>query len=250
MLRNRLRAALPEQGLRDLVTAIFDVAWERHLSRRDPAESPHEHEIYVLEATMRLFAAEGLIGLEVKLFGCVVALLHDLGEIRRVTELDIRHAREQGDLAGAERLAAKRARQRPEHMIASAELAHEILSMPRLAIPVHVRDRAVEHIGLHDMVKLGVPYPPRSDWAAVCCVEADTLWPVSPEGPAADLRRRGLGGFGRGELAAQARANFETQLVAYRNSFPRHERFSDPETFLRTSEGAGMLAEYRAYWEF
>lgn len=199
---------------------------------------------------MRLFAASGLVDPEMILFGCAVALLHDLGEIQRVTELDVREARERGDFAEAERLAAKRARQRPEHMIASAELAHEILSIPKLAIPARVRDRAVEHIGLHDMVKLGVPFPPRSDWAAVCCVEADLLWPVSPEGPAADLRRRGVEGFGRAELAAQARANFETQLVAYRKSFPRHEQFSDPETFLRSSESARMLAEYRAYWDF
>lgn len=255
-LRSRLArsfAVLPDAGLasrlRDAVMPVFDLAWKRYLSRRDPDESPHEHEVWVHEATLRILSGSGRFREDDYLFGCLVALLHDLGEIRRVTEHQIVLAR-QTDPAEAERLAWIRRTQRPLHMIESAERAWEILNILGLAIPVPVRERTVDHIGLHDAVKLGVPYPPRSAWAEVCCVEADLLWPLSPEGPAADLRRLGRTGFGRAELAAQARANYTTQLMLYRSSFPRHELFTGAETFLRTPAGTRMLDEFRGYWGF
>jgi hypothetical protein len=136
-----LRKGSPPEHLAYLTEGILPVAadvFDRYIVNRSERESPHFHEIDVLGRTLRIMAVSGPerdSGLPFEpddfLFGGLVALTHDLGEIRRVTELDIERAlargRDNGDFAEALTLIQSRASERPQHMIKGAEAARAIL---------------------------------------------------------------------------------------------------------------------------
>lgn len=236
---------------------VYDLAYTTRLKDRTPEDNRPEHEMVVLRNTLRICSRSGAerdSGLsfdrsELRV-AIAIALLHDLRFIPRVQEEAIKEAEERGDLARARELRDRKAGQRAEHLRGGAEDAlNLILSVPGLMTDAETR-QCVGYIGLHDLWKLGWPYPAGSDWLAVCCFEGDALWPLDPAfGPLADLERKGLMKPSFDQLRAQAQSNLDTQLRAFRASFAATaECFQDSETVIRTTEGARMLEELRAYW--
>lgn len=236
---------------------VYELAYIARLKDRTAADNRPEHELVVLRNTLRICwrsGAERDSGLpfdrcELRI-AIAIALLHDLRFIARIQEEAIREAERRGELEEAETLRIRKARQRAEHLHGSAADALKLIrSVPGLLTEAETR-QCVGYIGLHDLWKLGWPYPAGSDWLAVCCFEGDALWPLDPAfGPLADLERKGLCNPSFDQLRAQAQSNLDTQLRAFRASFAATaERFQDSETVIRTTEGARMLGEMRAYW--
>ena len=236
---------------------LYELAYATRLKDRTPEDNRPEHELVVLRNTLRISwrsGAERDSGLpfdrsELRV-AVASALLHDLRFIPRIQEEAIKEAEDRGDLAQARELRDGKAGQRAEHLRGSAEDALNLIcSVPGLMTDAETR-QCVGYIGLHDLWKLGWPYPAGSDWLAVCCFEGDALWPLDPAfGPLADLERKGLWKPSFDQLRAQAKSNLDTQLRAFRASFAATaERFQDSETVIRTTEGARMLQELRAYW--
>ncbi|MCA9176911.1 MAG: hypothetical protein KDB14_20625 [Planctomycetales bacterium] len=233
---------------------LYRQAYAFRLHQRTAADNRIEHELVVLRNTLRIAwhsGAERASGLPFSLHewrvAIAVSLLHDLRFIPRITEEMVVGA---VDSDSAERIAQARARQRQEHMRGSVEDAQRLLQdLPGLMSDVETRE-CLGYIGLHDLWKLGWPYPPSSDWLAVCCLEGDALWPLDSEfGPLADLERKGQDSPDFATLRRQAADNFRLQLCAYRDTFPSTEPFRDGETMIRTSEGAKILAELRRFWD-
>jgi len=139
---------------------------------------------------------------------------------------------------------------RRSHMVGGAIDAHSLLTSDRF-LELDEIDRCVGYIGFHDAWKLDLPYPPSSDWLAVCCFEGDALWPLHKEfGPLADLQRHDKNASPTlKQLTERAQSSLRNTLIHHRTGWPRDaEGFQDAETVIRTSEGARILRDLRNYW--
>jgi hypothetical protein len=239
-------------------TELYTIAFDERLKDRTAEDNRNEHEIVVLRNTVRICWRSGRERASGRPFdrqelrvAVATALLHDLRFIPRVTEEMVIDLERSGDFAGAEAVRKRRAEQRRDHMLGSAEDAGKIIARhPTLLTEAEAR-QCLGYIGLHDLWKLGWPYPVSSDWLAVCCVEGDALWPLDGDfGARADLERKGNFAPSFEELRSQAASNFDTQLRAYRRSFDStKEEFQDDETIFRTTEGGRILRELRSFWD-
>jgi len=244
-------------GLSDLAFSLYERAFEARLKNRTPEDNRPEHEIVVLKNTLRICWRSGReresgYPFDRSEFRVAVAtsLLHDLRFIPRITEEMIKAAEDRGDHTEADRLLKLKGDQRILHMRGGGEDALRILrAHPLLLTDAEVR-QCVGYIGIHDIWKLGWPYPTSSDWLAVCCLEGDALWPLNRDfGVRADLERKGISNPTPDQLRRQAASNLDTQLCHYRANFDfSAEAFQDDETIIRTSEGARILREERDYW--
>lgn len=240
-----------------LAYKLYGRAYLEKLKDRTPRDNRLEHELIVLRNTMRICWRSGheresgypFNRAELRV-AVATSLLHDLHFIPRITEEMIKDAEGRGDSNEATRLRKLKADQRLDHMCGSAGDALKILRSDPLLFTETESRQCVGYIGLHDLWKLGWPYPTSSDWLAVCCLEGDALWPLDKEyGPLADLERKGVNNPTQSQLEKQAASNLETQLRAYRANFAcSAEKFQDMETIIRTSEGARILKELRDYW--
>lgn len=256
VMHPEIRAQLAAEG-RDL----YQTAWNRYFRHRTHADNRLEHELVVLKhffqiagdpSTEEPIPAPPLSLSELRV-GLATCILHDTCFIPRITEAHIADARSEAE---AEELRKRKASQRRDHMRGSARNAKRILA--ELAASGHgwlnhaETLRCVGLIALHDIWKLGFPWPPAHDRLAVCFVEADALWPVShPTGPLADLQRDNGEAYQPSpqQLSAQALVNLNTQLRAYRPNFEATaEAFQDSQTIIRTKGGARILAVHLAAW--
>ena len=245
-------------------TRLYERAYHDKLKDRTPEDNRPEHELVVLRNTLRICwrsgherASDDPFDRSELRIAVATALLHDLRFIPRVTEEMIGAAAAQGSADAAERLRRLKFEQRLLHMRGSAEDALNLLqSDPTLLTEAECR-HCIGYISLHDLWKLGFPYPASSDWLAVCCMEGDALWPLDSEfGPLADLERKhpdlernGVFHPDFDRLRQQAGSNLKSQLCAYRQTFAIvAERFQDQETIIRTVEGARILNELRSHW--
>jgi hypothetical protein len=247
VLNTEIRTQLEREGWK-----LFRVVWERHIQHRTHSDNRKEHEVVVLRNFFEITAELAFTISELRV-GLAACLLHDTCFIPRITEAHILAAKSP---AKAEKLRKKKERQRRDHMIGSARNAKRIfayLAKSGTAILSSAEIlRCVGLVALHDLWKLGFPWPAGSDWLAVCFVEADALWPVShPFGPLADLQRDNGAGYDpvADELRNQAIVNRDTQLVAYRRNFKcTAEQFQDNKSIIRTTAGARILARYSKAW--
>jgi hypothetical protein len=245
------------RDLTAFATEIYSLAYDERLKDRTREDNRKEHELVVLHNTIRIRWRSGRERLSGYPFdrhelrvAVATSLLHDLRFIPRITEERIIACEQRGDLQEAEALRKQKSQQREEHMRGSAEDALKILEEHPALLSDAETKQCIGYIGLHDIWKLGWPYPVSSDWLAVCCLEGDALWPLDRRyGVLADLERKGKLAPTTEELKKQAASNLETQLRAYRRNFAQtKEKFQDNETIFRTTEGARILCELREYW--
>ena len=249
ILNTEVRMQLSEEGW-----TLYQNAWERHIQHRTHADNRLEHELVVLRHFFEITTPdnERPFSISELRVGMATCILHDTCFIPRVTEAHIIGAKTPAE---AEQLKSKKATQRRDHMIGSARNAKALFAYSGTSLLSDVEVlRCVGLIALHDIWKLGFPWPAASDWLAVCFVEADLLWPVShPTGPLADLQRDNGPNYqpSTDELRKQAIVNRDTQLVPYRRNFEcTAERFRDEKTIIRTRGGARILARYGDAWGF
>jgi hypothetical protein len=233
---------------------LYFEAWEAGIKTREPWDNHTAHELRVWGRAAPIAWASGrnfnpairCTKSDLTIL-CVCSFFHDLYPFRRVVEEAIAAApADQKKLKKAQKML-----DRLKHMGGGAEKAQQRLSKrPDLVTAADLRP-AVGYIGMHDACKIGCPYPLASDSLAVYFFEADVAWPLDPEfGPLADLQRKGIMNPDREALLAQARSNFENQLLAYpRSSFGAVMESFRGGTLMRTAEGAKILAELLRYWE-
>ena len=246
----------PDLGARvlDASREIAAVASEVGLKNVEPWNNHKAHEFRVWCQTARIAWASGRdlnpairLTFSELIILCVCCFFHDLYAVRRVVEETIEHA-------SAEDKILKKAQKiliRLEHMIGGAKKARAVLiGRPDLISSVDLR-RAVGLIAMHDLCKVGCPWPLISDFLALYFFEGDVLWPLDPEfGPLADLQRKGIMEPDWGMLRKQAESNLNTQLLSYpKTSFDGVMEEFRGGTLMRTAEGAKILAEYLRYWK-
>ena len=241
--------------LRALAFGLYEQAYNTRLWERTAEDNRPEHELIVLGNTVRVCWRSGeerssgypFTRSELRV-AVATAILHDLRFIPRITE-EMILAAERGDKAEADRLRSEKSNQRTLHMRGGCEDALDMLHADSRILTDEEIRMCVGYIGLHDIWKLGWPYPASSDWLAVCCLEGDALWPLDPRfGVRADLERKGAE-ITPEALKEQASSNLTNQLRAYRKNFRfTGEQFQDDETIIRTSEGGQILAELRDLW--
>jgi hypothetical protein len=238
-------------------TRVYELAYHERLKERTPEDNRPEHELVVLRNTMRICWRSGRerdsghpFNRQELRVAVATSLLHDLRFIPRITEEMIKIAEQQGRHEEAADLRRRKASQRVDHMRGSAEDAIRIVRSHSTLMTEAESRQCIGYIALHDIWKLGWPYPVSSDWLAVCCLEGDALWPLDPDfGCLADLERKNTSCPSLEQLRQQAELNLETQLRTYRANFAvTAEQFRDGETIIRTSEGARILSEVREYW--
>jgi hypothetical protein len=245
--------------LREFSRQAYVVAWHARLSQVDVLNNHVAHEGVVWRNTARIaWEAERdrdpdrsctLSDLRV---ACLTSFFHDLRPLIRITEESIIAEKASGaSQADIGKLIGEKAAGREAHMKGSAADALRALEAhPELATEAE-RRRCVGYIAMHDLCKVGWPYPLSSDFLAVCCFEGDVLWPLDPQfGPLADLQRKGVMAPTRDQLKAQAFSNFSSQLVAYRaSSFGCVVDTFRGGTIIRTEAGARILRESLRFWE-
>jgi hypothetical protein len=238
----------------DASREIAVAAWEAGLKNVELWNNHEAHEFRVWRQTVRIAWASGHDGnpairltFNDLLILCVCCFFHDLYAVRRVAEEAIEQASEEDKvLKNAQKILL-----RLEHMAGGAKKAKEVLiGRPDLISPADLR-RAVGLIAMHDMCKVGCPWPLISDSLAVYFFEGDVLWPLDPEfGPLADLQRKGVMEPDWATLREQAESNLKTQLLHYpKASFDSVMEEFRGGTLMRTAEGARILAEHLRYWQ-
>jgi hypothetical protein len=243
-----IRAADSElaRGVLSASRTLYPIAYEAGISTRPVEENSQAHELIVWRHTVRIATAGGVLDYLAWIVLMVVCFFHDLYEVGKITEQMIAEA-------PPEKRAGMRERKvniRWEHMRGGAAKTINLLAGREDLISRDVLRRAIGYIAMHDACKAGCAYPLSSDPLAVYAFEGDVLWPLETEfGACADLERRGNRRPTHAELVGQAKANLETQLLAYpESSFGSTLEPFRGGTLIRTAEGARILREYLDYW--
>ncbi len=195
LLRQALSVVTDVQQLKVLTLftqKLAGAAWQAWLGHREPKDNSQTHEFIVLGNALQIAEHQGL-DLSQKRIACAFALCHDCFPIQRIMEQDQRLADEHEQALVAQEIN----QQRLQHMHGGADKARELLtnlaSGPNpdcLAISPQEIERCCALIAIHDAWKLSPPQPiPSHDALALCCFEADVLWPLHPLGVQADLER-------------------------------------------------------------
>ena len=276
-VENRIKNPLRKEVIDD-ARLIAEVTWRVFLEARPYTDNSRLHELHVLQAALRILAAE-LQGQATRRDYLVVAawsLLHDchLGRGRRITEADIdKCATEEQKV----RLREERQAQRLDHLTGSTALAKAILvSLAARGSPMEpvLKDDIINEIlgmiCLHDLRKceFGLVWPSGTSLLSCIVLDADLLWVLSPpilggdkcvesNGPLADIRRHNGKDFvpttkeDLTEFNACVSKNFTGQIcnAGYRQPFLSLtcEKFQGG-TLLRRQESVEILRKHLEYW--
>lgn len=181
----------------DLFGSIYSALVEAKIG------NPVSHQVVVLEHMLAIAKAEGFAGREMRMAGAL-ALLHDIGAVKKITKGQVKALREEAEEADptaaeaimrrADALDLERRQSRTLHMRKSSYMAQEAMLALNSVRGEIVFDEPMieticEIIRIHDNPTLDLPIP-RSNWMAVCLREADRLWLVTRLGILADLLRQ------------------------------------------------------------
>lgn len=273
LLELALRPVPPTMRLAESTRQMAELVWRRWLAWRPPEDNRAEHEFIVLANALRIGLAEQLSETELRI-AAAFSLLHDTHFIPRITEARILETQRAADVARqagraelaaqveaeVERLRLGKQTQRHEHMRGGALMAELLLRrLPDEAATTRWLDdveaeKCVSIIRGHDRWKLGDPHPPSSDWLAVVCLEADSLWPLHPLGVQADLERPDEHGRIKDLHDPQAwreqlAVSVDT-LRTYRGNWPTDggDPFQGAHSIFRTRAGHRIYAEWLKFW--
>ncbi|NQT15637.1 MAG: hypothetical protein HQ582_22965 [Planctomycetes bacterium] len=202
--RTRLADALKlldDDGDRRLFDALFGNIFGALVEAR--IGNPVAHQVVVLEHMLEIAKAEGFKRREMQI-AAALALLHDIGAVKKITEGQVKALRMEAEKADptaaeaimrrADALDLERRQSRTLHMRKSSYLAQKAMSdfnstRGEIVFDEPMIETICEIIRIHDNPTLDLPIP-RSNWMAVCLREADRLWMVTRLGILADLLRQ------------------------------------------------------------
>jgi hypothetical protein len=195
---------------------------------------------------MKIAAAEKLSSSDIKVFAAF-AFCHDNYRIRRIMDARVRELEDRGLIEEAAALLRQKREQRVKHMLLGARRAEKVLrSLEILSERELTRCRTI--IEKHDLWKLGEPWPLADDRLALCCFEADALWPLQPLGVLADIERSGEDAMDPEVWRRKVQESHRTMIVYRANWAKMKEPFQGRNSIFRTPEGHRIYKEWRRFW--
>ena len=234
------------QHLRAAVKKIAAEAWERWIRFNGPQDNHPQHESTVFRLGMKIGVAEKLSLSELRVFSAF-AFCHDNFKIKRIMDARVRDLEECGTAQEAAKLRREKQEQRTKHMVMGARRADRMLREIGVLSEAE-RERCAEIIRKHDCWKLGEAWPLWEDRLAVCCLEADALWPLQPLGVLADVERSGEDLADPLVWRQKAQESHGTMIVFRKNWDGKKEPFRDRKSIFRTAEGHKIYKEWCKFW--
>ncbi len=261
---NGLADAQEREELRLTAQILANATWQRWQSGRPPQDNGQDHEWIVFAHVLKIAESEGL-SLTEKRIATAFAFVHDNYYIPRIMEEEIRECERAGLHDKATALSKQKTQQRIEHMqrgaVNAGTLLHQLVRGDHPASPLFTAEeisRCVELVNGHDLWKTDPPAPPpTADRLALCCVEADALWPLHPTGVLADLLRLAAGGVTvdltdplvwRRQLQQSLQTLIEFRPHWVEKAAIAETDFIDRESIFRTVAGQQLFREWRRFW--
>ena len=251
---SELKSPRAHAALRPIVETIAGEAWRRWIRANGPEHNHPHHEVCVFRLGMKIAVAEKLSLSDMAVLAAF-AFCHDNYKFKRIMDARVREAEERGLTAAAEAMRRRKHQQRVQHMTEGARRADEVLAglrhpgePARALLTAAQRRRCSGIIAKHDCWKLGEAWPLWKDRLAVCCFEADALWPLQPLGVLADVERSKEDLANPGVWQRKVVESHGTLLVFRANWAGMKEPFRDRNSIFRTREGHRIYRDWCKFW--